>query len=222
MCKRGTKTTPLVLTADGEASWSLLPCSVSLITDSTVQPENTYSSILRETGQVWETQKWISINTNQSYHHRSSSKASLNQSNNKARFSFNQPSRKSWSAKLVDVKHVPHKAFLWHHHWNCVEQALLDTNLWSLIFVSLSFFKIISYEKPNIGDIQTKRIWGFEICCAFMDSNVFKQQIHCHLTDLISHFFGHHNCRIPNVKATTSWNVVHCNFLVLMWVCGAW
>ena len=43
--------------------------------------------------------------------------ASLNCSNNKVRFSFNQPSRKRWGAKLVDVKHIPHKAFLlWHHH----------------------------------------------------------------------------------------------------------
>ena len=39
-----------------------------------------------------------------------------------------------------------------------VEQALLGTNLLSLIFASLSYFKIISYEGPNIGDIQTERI----------------------------------------------------------------
>ena len=42
---------------------------------------------------------------------------SLNWSNNKARLSFNQPNRKRWGAKLVDIKHLPHKAFLlWHLH----------------------------------------------------------------------------------------------------------
>ena len=37
---------------------------------------------------------------------------------NKVRVTFNQPSRKRLSAKLVDaVKHLPHKVFLsWHHH----------------------------------------------------------------------------------------------------------
>ena len=59
-----------------------------------------------------KTKKRISINTNHSCHQRSSPEASLNWSNNKARFSFNQPSRKRWGAKLVDVKHLPHKAFL--------------------------------------------------------------------------------------------------------------
>ena len=60
--------------------------------------------------------KRIGINTNQSYHQHSSSLASLNWSN-KARFSFNQPHRKRWGAKLVNVKHLPHKAFFsWHHH----------------------------------------------------------------------------------------------------------
>ena len=40
MCEHGTKTTPVFLPADGEASWSLLPSSVSLLSGSTVQPEN--------------------------------------------------------------------------------------------------------------------------------------------------------------------------------------
>ena len=35
----------------------------------------------------------------------------------KARFSCNQPYRKRWGVKLVDVKDLPHKVFLlWHHH----------------------------------------------------------------------------------------------------------
>ena len=61
MRKHGTKTTPVFLPADGEASWSLLPSSVSLLSSSTVQPEKTYSYILKVTGQVWESQKRISI-----------------------------------------------------------------------------------------------------------------------------------------------------------------
>ena len=52
MQKHGIKTTLVFLPADGEASWSLLPSSVSLLSDSTVQPENTYSCILQVTGQV--------------------------------------------------------------------------------------------------------------------------------------------------------------------------
>ena len=48
----GTKTTPVFLPAEREASWSLIPSSVSLLSGGTVQPENTYSSILKATGQV--------------------------------------------------------------------------------------------------------------------------------------------------------------------------
>ena len=66
------RTIAVFLPADGEASWSLLPSSVSLLSGGTVQPENTYSCILKVTGQVWESQKRISINTNHSYHQRSS------------------------------------------------------------------------------------------------------------------------------------------------------
>ena len=55
--KNGTKTTPVFLTADGEASWSLLPSSVSLLSGGIVQPENTYSRIIKVTGQVGESQK---------------------------------------------------------------------------------------------------------------------------------------------------------------------
>ena len=61
MHEHGTKTTPVFLPADGEASWSLLPSSVSLLSGGTVHPENTYSCILKVTGQVWESQKKISI-----------------------------------------------------------------------------------------------------------------------------------------------------------------
>ena len=70
--EHGTKTTLVFLPADGEASWSLLPSSVSLLSGGTVQPENIYSRILRVTGQVGENQKRININTNHSYHQRSS------------------------------------------------------------------------------------------------------------------------------------------------------
>ena len=60
MREHGTKTTPVFLSADGEASWSLLPSSVSLLSGGTVEPENTYFSILKVTGQVSESQKRIS------------------------------------------------------------------------------------------------------------------------------------------------------------------
>ena len=72
MCEHDIKTTPVFLPADGEASWSLLPNSVSLLSGDSVQPENTYPRILKVTGQVSESQKRISINTNHSYHQRSS------------------------------------------------------------------------------------------------------------------------------------------------------
>ena len=112
MCEHGTKTTPVFLPADGEASWSLLPSSVSLLSGGTVQPENTYSRILKVTGQVWKSQKRISINTNHSYQRRSSPYASLSWSKNEVRFSFKQSSREIWGAKLVGVKHLSHNAFL--------------------------------------------------------------------------------------------------------------
>ena len=69
MREHGTKTTPVFLPADGEASWSLLPSSVSLLSGGTVQPENTYSCILKVTSQVWESQKKISINTTHGYYY---------------------------------------------------------------------------------------------------------------------------------------------------------
>ena len=52
MCEHGPKTNPVFLPADGEASWSLPPSSVSLLSGSTVQPENAYSCILKVTGQI--------------------------------------------------------------------------------------------------------------------------------------------------------------------------
>ena len=55
--RHGTKTIPIFLPVDGEASWLLLPSSVFLLSGGTVQPENTYSCILKVTGQVWESQK---------------------------------------------------------------------------------------------------------------------------------------------------------------------
>ena len=52
MREHGTKTTPVFLRADGEASWLLLLSLISLLSGGTVQPENTYSRILKVTGQV--------------------------------------------------------------------------------------------------------------------------------------------------------------------------
>ena len=52
MYKYGTKTTSVYLPGDGEAPWLLLPSSVSLLSGGTVQSENTYSRILKMTGQI--------------------------------------------------------------------------------------------------------------------------------------------------------------------------
>ena len=52
MREHGTKTTVVFLPADGEASWSLLPSWVSLLSGGTVKSENTYSRVLKVTGQV--------------------------------------------------------------------------------------------------------------------------------------------------------------------------
>ena len=52
MHEHGTKSTPVFLPADEEASWSLLPSLVSLLSGGTVQPKNTYSHILKVTGHV--------------------------------------------------------------------------------------------------------------------------------------------------------------------------
>ena len=48
MREHGTKTTPVFLPIDVEASWSLLPSSVSLLSDSKVQPENTFSEVYHQ------------------------------------------------------------------------------------------------------------------------------------------------------------------------------
>ena len=50
MYKHSAKTMVVFLTVDEEASWSLLPSSVSLLSGSTVQPENTYFYILKVRG----------------------------------------------------------------------------------------------------------------------------------------------------------------------------
>ena len=52
MRENGSKTTPVFLPADGKASWSLLSSLVPLLFGGTVQAENSYSCILKVTGQV--------------------------------------------------------------------------------------------------------------------------------------------------------------------------
>ena len=45
--------------------WEILnPSTNYILSGGSVQPENTYSCILKVTSQVWKSQKWISINTN--------------------------------------------------------------------------------------------------------------------------------------------------------------
>ena len=50
--QHGTKTTPLFLPADGEATWLLLSSFVSLLSGGTAQPGNTYFCIIEVTVQV--------------------------------------------------------------------------------------------------------------------------------------------------------------------------
>ena len=52
MHKHDAKTIPVFLHADVEASWSLPPSSVSLLSGGSVQLENTYSCILKMKGQA--------------------------------------------------------------------------------------------------------------------------------------------------------------------------
>ena len=78
--QHGTKTTPAFLPVDGEASWSLLPNLVSLLSGNTVQPKNTYSvsSRWQVRSEKDQNQTKIKINTTHSYHQRSSLLISLN------------------------------------------------------------------------------------------------------------------------------------------------
>ena len=48
MREHGTKTTPVFLPADGEASWLLLSSLVSLLSGGTVQPQNILAQSYRK------------------------------------------------------------------------------------------------------------------------------------------------------------------------------
>ena len=56
MNESDAKTTPVLLPDDGEASLSLLPNLVYLLSGGTVQLENTYSRTIKVTGRVEESQ----------------------------------------------------------------------------------------------------------------------------------------------------------------------
>ena len=66
--KYGTKTTLLFLPADAEAFLILFSSSASLLSGSTVQPQNTYSCILKVTGQARESQKRITLTSVKASH----------------------------------------------------------------------------------------------------------------------------------------------------------
>ena len=110
MCEHGTKTTLVFLPADGEASWSLLPSLVSLLSSSTVQPENTYSCILKVTGQVWESQKRIGITLITATTSIHLPKPVSTDLTIKPDSVLTNPIRR-WGLKLVDVKHLPQRHF---------------------------------------------------------------------------------------------------------------
>ena len=107
--QHGTKTIPVFLSADGEASWSLLPSLVLFPSGGTVQPKNTSSCIFKVTAQIWEIQKRISINTNHSYHHRSPPEVIFNSSND-----LTNPAEKDEVnvMKLRMIKYLPRHLFL--------------------------------------------------------------------------------------------------------------
>ena len=63
MHKHGTKTTLLVLPADGEPSWSLIPSSASLLPGSTMQSETSTPVSSRSQVRSENAKKRISINT---------------------------------------------------------------------------------------------------------------------------------------------------------------
>ena len=108
------KTIVVFLPADGEASWSLLSSLVSLLSSGQSAARKTYFCILKVTGQVWESQKRIIIGTTSV----NLSKPVSTGLTIKSDLVLNQPNRKTWGAKLVDViKHLPRKVFLsWYHH----------------------------------------------------------------------------------------------------------
>ena len=60
------------LLMEKQASWSLLPSLVSILSDITVEPESTYSGILKVSISINTNIKRISINTDYSYHQHSS------------------------------------------------------------------------------------------------------------------------------------------------------
>ena len=67
-----TKTILIFLAACGKGFWPLLPRSIYLLSGGKVQPENTYSCILKVQKQVWEKQKRWSIDINLTYRQFSS------------------------------------------------------------------------------------------------------------------------------------------------------
>ena len=100
-----------------DASWSLLPSSVSLLSGGTVQPENTYSCILKVIGQVLQSQKdkhkhLITATTSIHLPKPVSTDLTIKPDS----LLTNPIARNRWGAKLVNVKHLPLEAFLlWHH-----------------------------------------------------------------------------------------------------------
>ena len=69
--QHGTKTNPVFLPADGDYYGLLLSSLASLLSGDTVQPENTYSCILKMTDHGMRKLKRTSININYSYQWRS-------------------------------------------------------------------------------------------------------------------------------------------------------
>ena len=144
--QHSTKTTLVYLPDDGETSWLLLSSLVSLLSGSTVQPENTYSCFLKVTGQVWESCKRISINTNHNYHQHSSPWASLNWSNDNTRFSFKQPNAfmklMTWKKPVEAVTQALTKRVT-----KIICLIMNKSDFWSIAFKNIALLKV---NKKNI------------------------------------------------------------------------
>ena len=106
-CVDGTKIPPVFLPAGGEASWLLLPSLVFLVSSGTVQPESSYSCILKSGLKKQNKKKRIRNNIDHSYHQHSSPWVSL-KADVIIQIQFYQPNWEKLGWRLINVmKHLP-------------------------------------------------------------------------------------------------------------------
>ena len=103
----------------------LLPSLVSLLLGSTVQLENTCSRILKVTGQIWERQKRISINTNHSHYQKIGCEAGQCKTFSPEGIFIMTPSLEGLQTKAKEVP-SPHEVRLVLLNTNSVFQCLRE------------------------------------------------------------------------------------------------